>query len=69
MTRRLRMMARVCTGVEVLSLADGTLLVKPAWREPSVEPGYPPVGVVTRLALAEEVQALLTERIVRDGRG
>lgn len=60
---RLRMLARAAESVRVESLANGDLRVRIIYREPPVESGFPPVGVLTRLAIADEVQELLLDRI------
>lgn len=41
------------SGWEVQSLADGTLLVKPQWVPKPYEEGCAPVGVLTRISLAD----------------
>jgi len=45
--------------VWVQSLANGEMLVHPTYKAKPLEKGATPVGVLTRLAVAEEIERIL----------
>ena len=65
MTKRMSAIIRNAGPYEVHSLADGTIMVHPKW--PQFPPNTPMdgggPGIVSRLALAQELQDFLNSRV------
>ena len=48
---------------KVDSCADGTLLIMPHYRSQPIERGARPIGVMTRILIAEEIERLLNKAV------
>ena len=58
-------LAEVMTGVVVKSLANGHMRVEPKYKAKPLERGATPVGVMTRLAVATEIERILNRECRR----
>ena len=47
----------------VKSLATGVMVVEPIYHTKPIEPGATPIGVLTRILIAEEIQRLLNKAL------
>ena len=50
--------------IKAVSLANGHIRLEPVYRAKPIEPGATPVGVMTRLAIAKEIERLLNRGLV-----
>lgn len=60
MTTAIRSCVKSC---EVKSLANGNMLVEFAYKSEPPEEGATPVGVLTRMAIALELQRMIEKRL------
>ena len=47
----------------VNSIANGDMLIEPVYRNEPIDPSATPVGVITRMAIAAEIQRLLNKAL------
>ncbi len=59
----LKTLESVLDSLAIKSLANGNMLVEIKYSIPPLEAGATPVGVLTRLAIADEIAELLHEHI------
>ena len=58
-----KLLKREIKRFKVDSCADGTLFIMPHYRSEPIDRGVKPIGLVTRRAIAAEIQRLLNKAV------
>ena len=54
---------REIISVKIQSCSDGTLIIRPKYKQEPIEKHATPVGVFTRMAIASELATLINKKI------